>query len=53
MGAWGLPWDAFVMYRQAHDDDPTWNEPATLGDQMMSLMRDVPGRGRTPAAAPP
>ena len=57
MGAWGFPWDAFILYRQAHTVDPSWDEPAMLGDQMMLLMR-FPGRAiRTTAAdsaaAPP
>jgi len=41
MGAWGFPWDAFVLYRQAQADDPSWTEPAALGDQIMVLMRDI------------
>lgn len=50
MGAWGFPWDSFILYRQAQGQDPTWQEPGVLGDQMMMLMRDLP-RARPPARA--
>jgi len=54
MGAWGFPWDSFILYRQAQGQDPTWQEPGVLGDQMMMLMRDLPrARPRPPAAAAP
>jgi hypothetical protein len=45
---WGLPWDAFVAYRQAYSADPANHALAARGDGLMDQMR-APATGGSAA----
>jgi hypothetical protein len=42
---WGMPWDAFVAYRQAYSADPANRALAQRGDGLMDLLRTPSARG--------
>jgi tetratricopeptide (TPR) repeat protein len=42
---WGMPWDAFVAYRQAYSADPANHDLAVRGDGLMDLLRAPAARG--------
>ncbi len=44
---WGMPWDAFVAYRQAYSADPANQDLAVRGDGLMDLIRAPAPRGST------
>jgi tetratricopeptide (TPR) repeat protein len=46
---WGMPWDAFVAYRQAYAVDPANHDLAMRGDGLMDQMRAPTTGGATAA----
>lgn len=42
---WGMPWDAFIAYRQAYSADPANRDLAVRGDGLMDLIREPATRG--------
>jgi tetratricopeptide (TPR) repeat protein len=49
---WGMPWNAFVAYRQAAAADPANRDVAVRGDGLMDLIR-APAAGTGATGVPP